>query len=103
MGLKDQFGQIRKALSLRKQVKAIQKELEEYVVTAEHLGGKIKVSVNGNLKVEKIEIASDVLKPENKAKIEKGLKEALKEATNSAQKLAANKMKEVAGDLGIGF
>ena len=103
MGVRDQFGKIKKAYSLQKQVKTIQRELEEYVVTAEYLGGKIKVAVNGGMKVEKIEISPDLLRSENKTKIEKGLKEALKEAMNNAQKLAAQKMKDVAGDLGLGL
>ncbi len=94
------FQQIRELMKLQAQAKRMQKELRKTIVEAEGEGGKIKVEMNGEQKVLKIEIAPELLKPENKVRLEKALLKTLQEASKTVQRLVAQKGKEMVGDLG---
>jgi len=84
-------------LKLRK----IQQELKSTTVEAERIDGKIKIVMTGEFKPQEIRIDPSLLSPDNAFQLEKGLKEAFIEALNKAQQIAATKMREMGGDLGI--
>ena len=101
MPLFDKMQQAKKLYGLQKKAKSIQKELKNTEIEAEGYGGSVKVSISADQKLQSVEIDQDILKPENKAKIESALKDAFNAASKEAQKIAASKMKQMSGDLGI--
>ncbi|MHB1864697.1 MAG: YbaB/EbfC family nucleoid-associated protein [Candidatus Saccharimonadales bacterium] len=83
-------------------VKKIQKELEKELITIEKGEGAVKVEINGEQKIKKIHIAPEAV--EDIEQLELWLEEAVKEAINASQKLAAEKMQPMMGalsDLGL--
>ncbi len=91
------FDKMKQIYKLRK----IQQEIKNITVEAERLGGKIKITMTGEFKPQEIKIDPSLLSEENAFQLEKGLKEAFNEALGKAQHLAASKMREMGGDLGI--
>jgi DNA-binding protein YbaB len=92
------FGKIGDMYKLQKQAKAIKKELKHTHIEADSHG--VRVTVDGEQKVVSIEIVDQGLL-QNPKKLEDVLKEALNKALDKAQKVAAEQMKGVMGDLGF--
>lgn len=88
---------------VQSQAKRIQKELREMEFVGEELGGKVKVVVNGEQKVQRIEIADELMNMSEKENLERFLKQAMTSAISRSQQSASEKMKSVAKDLGIGL
>jgi len=101
MSMMDKMRQAKELYALQKKAKSIQKELKEYQIRAESLGGKVAVIFSGEQKIEKVEIDPEVMKTESAEKLASAIKEAVKEALKEAQKIAAGKSKEMMGDLGL--
>ncbi|TSC92161.1 MAG: hypothetical protein CEN92_94 [Candidatus Berkelbacteria bacterium Licking1014_96] len=95
------FGQMGEMIKLQREAKRIQKELRNTEVESVSGGGKIKVILNGEVQVTKIEIAEDVLKPENKNEIEDSLKETINAGVKKAQAEAAEKSKGMLSKLNL--
>jgi len=93
------FQQMRDLLKLQAQAKRMQKEMRQISVEAESEGGKIRVEMNGEQIVQKIEIAEDLLRPENKHRLETGLLKTLREAAKAIQRQVAQKGKAMMGGL----
>lgn len=93
----------KKMWEMQAKAKAVQKELRAMQFFGEELGGRIKVTVNGEQKVESIEIDEELFVPSEKTSVERFLKQAMSSAVSKSQQTAANKMKEVAKDLGLGL
>ena len=81
--------------------KKIQDELRKMEFEGSELGGKVRVVVNGEQKVQHIEIADELMNVTEKASVERFLKQAVTAAISKSQQAAANKMKSVAKELGI--
>jgi len=92
------FGKIGDMYKLQKQAKEIKKELKHTHIEADSHG--VHVTVDGEQKVVSIEIVDQGLL-QNPKKLEDVLKEALNKALDKAQKVAAEQMKGVMGDLGF--
>lgn len=90
------FSQAKDMFRLQKQAKKIKKELKNVHVEAEAEG--VVVVVNAEQEVVSITIGDDV----NHAKLPELLKDALNRALKKAQVVAAEKMEEVMGKLGLG-
>ena len=82
--------------------KQIQNELRKMEFVGEELGGKVKVIVNGEQRVQRVEIAEELMTPSEKETVERLIKQATTAAISKSQQSAAEKMKKVAKDLGIG-
>ncbi len=95
------FGKIKDLYALQKKAKAIQKELKDIEVEASSNDGWVTVVFNGEQHLTEIQISEDALRPENKRELEKDLKNSISQAISRAQAVAAEKMKDVAGGLGI--
>ena len=95
------FGQMGEMLKLQREAKRIQKELRNTEVESVSGGGKIKVILNGEVQVTKIEIDESVLKPENKKEIEDSLKETINAGVKKAQTEAAEKSKGMLSKLNL--
>ncbi len=83
------------------EARRIQKQLRSIIIEVEKADGKLKLSLNGEQKIQSIEIDPSLLGPENKDYLERLLKEALDEAITKSQREAAFKMKDIAGGLGL--
>lgn len=77
---------------LRSQAKNVQSVLSAETVHASGAGGKVNVVMDGNQKILSLDIDESVLAPEHKTKIEKGVQEALEDATKKIQRIMAKKI-----------
>ncbi len=81
-------------------LKKAQKELSKEVVEVEAGDGAVVVQVNGELKLIDVKIDPEYVDLEDIKELENWIKEAVRTATQSAQELAAEKMKPLMGGLG---
>jgi hypothetical protein len=95
------FGKMGEMLKLQREAKRIQKELRDTEVESVSGGGKIKVILNGEVQVVKIDIDEEVLKPENKAEIENSLLNTINAGVKKAQGEAAEKSKGMLSKLNL--
>ncbi len=95
------LGKIKDLYELQKKAKKIQKELKDIEVEASSNDGWVTVVFNGEQHLVSVELAEEALRSENKREIEKDLKNVISQAIARSQAVAAEKMKDVAGGLGI--
>jgi DNA-binding YbaB/EbfC family protein len=81
-------------------VKKIQKELERQIIEIEKGDGAVKVEISGDQKIKKIHIDPDFVDLKDIEQLEKWLEDAVREAVNASQKIAAEKMQPMMGALG---
>ena len=81
-------------------LKKAQKELSKEVVEVEAGDGAVIVQVNGELKLIDVKIDPEYVDLDDIKELENWIKEAVRAATQSAQELAAEKMKPLMGSLG---
>jgi DNA-binding YbaB/EbfC family protein len=81
-------------------VKKLQKELQKEVITIEKGDGAVKVEITGEQKIKKIHIDPEYVDLDDIGELERWLEDAVKEAIQASQKLAAEKMKPMMGALG---
>jgi len=82
------------------QVKKLQKELQKQIITVESGDGAVRVEINGEQKIKKIHIDPELVDLDNIRDLEDSVEDAVKEAINASQKLAAEKMQPMMGMLG---
>jgi DNA-binding YbaB/EbfC family protein len=80
-------------------VKKLQKELQREVITIEKGDGAVKVEITGEQKIKKIHIDPDYVDLDDIEVLERWLEDAVKEAIQESQRLAAEKMKPMMGAL----
>jgi hypothetical protein len=95
------FGKMGEMMKLQREAKKIQKELRNTEVESVSGGGKIKVILNGEVQVVKIDIDEEVLKPENKTEIEDSLINTINAGVKKAQAEAAEKSKGMLSKLNL--
>lgn len=95
------FDRAKQLYSLQKKAREIQSELRDIIVEAESANGNVKVEFSGEQKIESITIDETMLTLDKKNELENALKDAVAEAIKESQKIAAQKMKVISGDLGI--
>lgn len=83
------------------ELKKIQSALAKEVIEVETGDGAVKVRMNGEQKVQKITLDPEALQNTEAHKIEKWLESAITQAVARSQQIAAEKMKSVAGGLGL--
>jgi DNA-binding YbaB/EbfC family protein len=81
-------------------VKKIQKDLQKEIIVVEKGDGAVKVEINGEQKLKKIHIDPDFVDLEDIGQLERWVEDAVKEAIQESQKLAAEKMQPMMGSLG---
>lgn len=81
-------------------VKKLQKELQKEVITIEKGDGAVKVEITGEQKIKKIHIDPEYVDLDDIGELERWLEDAVKEAIQTSQKLAAEKMRPMMGALG---
>jgi hypothetical protein len=83
------------------ELKKIQSALSKETIEVEAGNGAVKVQINGEQKIKKITIDPQMVDVEDISKLEKWVESAVTQAITRSQQLAAEKMKSVAGGLGI--
>ena len=93
------FEKFKKLYDLQKQAKSIQRDLRNTKITSQSPDGKIKVVINGEQKIEEINISEELLSPDRKRYLENTLLNVFKDGMDKVQKIAAEKAKDVMGGL----
>jgi len=86
-------------MKLQQEAMKVKKELENTLIEAEVDG--LVVTVNGEMKVEKVEFETDTLIGD-KAALEKAIAEAVNKGMKKAQEVAGTKMQWVMQGMGMG-
>ncbi len=81
-------------------VKKLQKELQKMVITIEKGDGAVKVEITGEQKIKKIHIDPTSVDLNDIGQLERWVEDAVKEAIQESQKVAAEKMQPMMGMLG---
>lgn len=81
-------------------VRKLQKELQKMTLEVETGDGAVKVEITGEQKIKKIHIDPEFVNLEDIGQLEKWVEEAVKEAIQKSQKIAAEKMQPMLGSLG---
>ena len=81
-------------------LKKAQKELQKELVEVSAGDGAVIVQVNGELKLKKVTIDTDLVYLDDIAELERWVEIAVRDAMTKAQELAAEKMKPLMGGLG---
>lgn len=90
------FDQVKMVTKMKK----LQKELQKEIITVEAGDGAVRVEINGEQKIKKIHIDPEYVDLDDIGELERWVEEAVKEAINQSQKLAAEKMQPMMGALG---
>lgn len=81
-------------------VKKIQKELQKQIITVEHGNGAVRVEITGEQKIKKVHIDPDYVDLDDIGQLERWIEDAIREAIQQSQKIAAEKMQPMMGSLG---
>lgn len=81
-------------------VKKIQKELQKMIITVEQGDGAVVVEITGEQKLKKVHIDPEYVDLEDIGQLERWVEDAVKEAIQQSQKIAAEKMQPMMGALG---
>ncbi|PIW36886.1 MAG: hypothetical protein COW24_02920 [Candidatus Kerfeldbacteria bacterium CG15_BIG_FIL_POST_REV_8_21_14_020_45_12] len=87
------FQKLKQYKDLRDTAKTAQGVLEKETVHADAVGGLIGVVMDGNQKILSIDIDASLFSPENKTKVEAGVKEAIENAMKKLQRVMLQKIK----------
>lgn len=82
------------------QVKKIQKELQKQIITVEEGDGAVKVEITGEQKIKRIHIDPEYVDLDDIGQLERWVEDAVKEAIQESQRIAAEKMQPMMGALG---
>jgi len=91
------FSKLKEIKDLRHQAKSIQDLLAQEHVETSAAWGKVTVKMSGNQEIEEIIIDRELMTPDKKSDLEKGLKEAVNEANKKVQKIMAAKVRQQGG------
>lgn len=83
------------------ELKKIQSALSKEIIEVEAGNGAVKVKINGEQKIQKITLDEDIVRDAEMAKVEKWIESAVTQAITKSQQLAAEKMRSMAGGLGL--
>ncbi len=90
------LNQTKMVMKMRK----LQKELAKQVIEVDAGDGAVVVRINGEQKIKKIEIDPQRVDLDDIEELEGWVESAIKEAIDKSQKVAAEKMKPMMGQLG---
>lgn len=83
------------------ELKKIQSALSKEIIEVEAGNGAVKVKINGEQKIQKITLDPELTEEVELEKLEKWIESAVTQAITRSQQLAAEKMRTMAGGLGI--
>jgi nucleoid-associated protein EbfC len=83
------------------ELKKIQSALAKEVMEVEAGNGAVKVKINGEQKIKKVTLDPSKMDINDTERLEKLIESAVTQAITQSQQAAAEKMKSVAGGLGL--
>ncbi len=92
---------LNQARELKAKLDKAQKELGSTIVEAESGKGAVKVTINGQQKIQSIKISPKVIDPDKAEHLEELVLKATSEAIAKSQKVAAKQLKGLTGGLKI--
>ncbi|MDB5181823.1 MAG: uncharacterized protein JWP13_586 [Candidatus Saccharibacteria bacterium] len=78
----------------------IQKELQKQVITVEQGDGAVRVEITGDQKIKKVHIYTESVDLDDIGQLERWVEDAVKQAIQESQKVAAAKLQPMMGALG---
>ena len=81
-------------------VKKIQKELQKQIISVEQGDGAVRVEITGEQKIKKVHIDPKLVDLDDIEQLERWIEDAVKDAIQQSQKIAAEKMQPMMGALG---
>jgi len=82
------------------QMKKLQKELQNMVISIEAGDGAVQVDITGDQKIKKVHIDPEFVDLDDISQLERWVEDAVKAAVAESQKVAAEKMQPYMGMLG---
>ncbi len=95
------FSMLNQARELKSNLDKAQKELNNITLEGSSGKGAVKVVINGQQKIQSINISSTVIDPNKPEKLEKLVLEAVSDAFGKSQKLAAKHLGKLTGGFKI--
>jgi DNA-binding YbaB/EbfC family protein len=92
------YNKAKELMKLQQEASKIQNELSNIHIEAESDG--FVVTIDGQMKCVKVEIEDDTLL-KDKTRLEKAALEAINKGLKKSQEIAAEKMKDVMGNMGL--
>jgi DNA-binding YbaB/EbfC family protein len=80
-------------------VKKIQGELQKMVISVEKGGGAVTIEINGEQKIKKVHIDPEYVDLDDIGQLEGWVEDAIREAIQESQRIAADKMQPMMGAL----
>ncbi|HFC12094.1 MAG TPA: YbaB/EbfC family nucleoid-associated protein [Anaerolineae bacterium] len=91
-----------KVQAMQEQMKVTQANLENEFVTVSAGGGMVTIEISGHQRVKAITVNPDIVDPEDVETLEDILLEAVNQAIEESQAMAAGKMDGITGGLDMG-
>ena len=85
------------------ELKKIQSALAKETIAVETGNGAVTVEINGEQKIKSISLNAELIDFDDVKRLEKWLESAVSQAITQSQQMAAEKMKSIAGGLGLGL
>ncbi len=92
---------LRQAQELQAKLAKAQQELADITVEASSGGGAVKVTINGQLKIQSVKISPEAINPDDVELLEDLVLTAVTEALAKSQELAAQRLGKITGGLKI--
>ncbi len=92
---------MQQAQKLQERLAKAQQELAELSIEASSGGGAVKVTINGQQKIQSVKISPEVVSPDDVEMLEDLVLAAVSEAITKSQEAAAQRMGELTGGLKI--
>jgi len=92
---------LNEARKLKSQLDKAQKELGNIILEVEAGKGAVRVTIDGQQKIQSIKISPEVINPDKPEHLENLVLKAVREATAKSQKVAAKHLGGLAGGLKI--
>ena len=92
---------LNQARELKAKLEKVQQELSNTIVEAQSGKGAVKVTIDGQQKIQSIKISPKVINPDNAELLEELVLKAVSEAIAKSQKLAAKRLGGLTGGLKI--
>ena len=89
------FGKAKEQLEMVKKVREMQKKMKAMTIEGE--SGSVKITMNGEQKIQSVVIDREEFDPEDIKKLEKDIASAIESANTKFQKVSAEMMKEMGG------
>lgn len=88
------FQKLKQYKDLRDSAKKLQNQLSNETFHADAWSGNVSIIMDGNQSIMSLDIKPDVLKPENKTRLEQAVKEVVESAVKKVQKTLAQKIQK---------